>query len=288
MLPVFEKQFFRYALCYLELNRALIQARARISSLARHYNLDSPDIIMDVNSGTGSMLLRAHKDRHALMEKRLRFARIKTLLQASDPIMEELGSALPRLYGADGDRQLTLFKGALRKEKFGAAESIAAQWENSHVRANGLIVAAIMKQNAADLKAHEGLVLHSGELSLISAFLKDDEARMNEFVEKYNVPYMVFQYRNLIHQGYLLGSVGSIEGLIVQHAKLVSLAARTHDDMDYAKALEQEVLLPARLLLQSKFTLLGAIFNDMETILHVLDKLFVQTRDYQANAPVKS
>ena len=142
------------------------------------------------------------------------------------------------------------------------------------------IVVAAIRYNAPQLKVHEGIVLHSGELSLPSSILKGDENKVHDFLEKHNVPYMVFQYRGLLHLGYLLGRVGSLEGLIIQHAKLTSLSARPQADQDYAKTQQQAVLLPVRALIERGFPTLGAIFNDMETTLAVLEKLISQTRDY--------
>jgi hypothetical protein len=287
-VPLFEKQFFRYTLCYLELNRALIQVRGQISSFAGDYNLDDQTLLLKVNHGTGALLARAHKERRDILEKRLRIERARTLLRASDPLMEELGADLPRLLGAEGDRQLTLFKGALRQSDFGRAESIARSWKNDHLQASGAVIASIVCRNAKDLKAQDGLLLHSGELSLISVFLKGDERRIDDFMNKHNIPYMIFLYRNLIHQGYLLGHIGSLEGLIVQHAKLVSLAARPQKDNDHARIQERAVLMPVRDLLQGKFTTLGTIFDGMETTLKVLAGLFMQTREYLANVPGES
>ena len=128
-------------------------------------------------------------------------------------------------------------------------------------------------------------MLHTGELSLITSFLKSDEARVNAFLDKFNVPYMVFQYKNLIHQGYLLGRIGSIEGLIIQHAKLLSLASRPHNDPAYAHIQEQTILVPARDQMQGRFKMLGAIFNEMETTISVLEKIVAISREYQASIP---
>ncbi|PZQ49166.1 MAG: hypothetical protein DI551_00500 [Micavibrio aeruginosavorus] len=282
-LSLFEKQFYRYALCYLELNRALIHTRVQISRLARDYNLNDPSLVLNVNHATGAMLSRAHKDRKAVMEKRQRLHRARALLQATDPLMEELGDLLPQHLDSEGDHQLTLFKGALRKERFERAQEIVAYWKEPYLYATGMTVLAAIKQNVEELRVQDGVILHSGELSLILAFLKGDESRINDFVEKYNVPYMIYQYRSLIHLGYLLGRIGSLEGLIIQHARLASLAVRPQENADYAKTQEQAILVPNRALLHSKFPTITAIFDDMETALRVLDRLFVQTREYEAD-----
>jgi hypothetical protein len=280
ILPLFEKQFFRYALCYMELNRALIRARVKISHFAKDHNIEEYGKGMEVNHGTGVMLSRAHREAAELKAKRQRLDGMKALLQPTDPLMEELGAELPRLFHSEGDRQLTLFKGALRRCEFERADSIVGTWKNDHLRATGRLIVAAIRLHAPQLKVHEGIVLHSGELSLPSSILKGDENKVHDFLEKHNVPYMVFQYRALLHLGYLLGRIGSIEGLIIQHAKLASLSARPQADPDYAKTQQQAVLLPARALIERSFPTLGAIFNDMETTLGVLEKLISQTRDY--------
>lgn len=280
LLPLFEKQFFRYALCYMELNRALIRSRVKIGHFAKDHNIEEYGKGMDVNHGTGVMLGRAHREASELKTKRQRLDGMKSLLRATDPLMEELGAELPRLYHSEGDRQLTLFKGALRRCEFGRAEELVAAWQNDHLKATGRIIVAAIRHNAPLLKVHEGIVLHSGELSLPASILKGDENKIHDFLEKHNVPYMVFQYRGLLHLGYLLGRVGSLEGLIIHHAKLASLSARPQADPDYAKTQQQAILLPARALIERGFPTLGSIFNDMETTLTVLEKLISQTRDY--------
>lgn len=285
LIDPFEKQFFRYALCYLELNRTLIQMRVKISHLAKNVNIDSADIL-EVNHATGPLLSRAHAERMEIMEKRLRLDRVRNILKGLDPLMEQLGDGLPRAYGQnEGDHQITLFKGALRKKNFDAAKSVARGWNKSKLTAAGLRVIELVQTHKEDLKAQDGLMLHTGELSLISSFVKSDETRVNGFLDKFNVPYMVFQYKNLIHQGYLLGRIGSIEGLIIQHAKLLSLASRPHNDPAYAHMQEQTILVPARDQMQGRFKMLGAIFNDMETTVAVLEKIIAVSREYQASLP---
>ena len=285
LLPSFEKHFVRYALCYLELNRALIQVRASIANIARDYDLSDMSKHLKINHATGALLQRAHRERKTIMEKRLRLERAHTLLQHFDPLMELLGEGLPRLMGHDkGDHELTLFKGALRKSHFDGARALISHWPHDWLKETATTVITLAERHAPDLKAQDGLMLHSGELALIGMFLKSDEARINQFMAKYNIPYMVFRYQSLIHQGYLLGRIGSIEGLIIQHAKLLSLAARPQADTDAAKVQEQAVLVPARAL-QGRFKTLTAIFDEMETTLSILEKLITQTREYMAHTP---
>lgn len=287
MLGSFEKQFFRYILCYLELNRALIQVRVKVSHFAQGINIDTTDV-MDINHGTGAVLNRLHTERIAVMEKRLRFERARVLLHDFDPLMESLGDDLPKYLGHnEGDHQLTLFKGAVRKREFARARDIANHWDRPDIATAALRVIDMAQKNQDELTAQDGLMLHTGELSLIFAFLKGDEALINQSLDKFNVPYMVFQYKNLIHLGYLLGRIGSIEALIIQHAKLLSLSARPHDDPAYAQVQEQAVLVPARALLQQRFRTLGPLFNDMETTIAVLEKLFAQTREYTSHTPLQ-
>lgn len=284
ILPGFEKQFFRYALCYMELNRALIRTRGRVSHFIKDHNIEEYGKGLQVNHGTGALLSRAHAAVAELQQKGQRLRRMKSLLEPTDPLMEELGAALPRTMNVEGDRQLTLYKGALRRCEFDRAKALAGAWPDQHLRATGRIVAAAIELNAAALKVQDSIVLHSGELSLPATILASDERKARAFLERHNVPYMVFQYRGLLHLGYMLGKIGSLEGLIIHHAKLAALAARTHEDADYAKVQQQTVLLPARALIERSFPTLGAIFNDMETTLTILEKLISHTRQYMAQA----
>jgi len=280
-IPFFEKQFFRYAMCYMELNRALIHSKTQIAHFARDYEITDLEKIIEVNHGTGLLLAKAQRERREILEKRLRLERVRLILRQFDPLMEHLGAELPAQL-EEGDRAFTQFKGAVRKSNFAKAESLAKGWKKPHLNDVARQVVTLARKHEEELKATDGLMLHTGELTLINMFLHSDEVRINEFMAKYDVPYMVFQLKNLIHQGFLLGGIGSIEGLIIHHAKLLSLAARPHDDADYAKTQEKAVLVPTRVLLQHKFKMLGAIFDDMETTVTILNKQFAQTREFMA------
>lgn len=282
----FEKQFVRYALCYMELNRALIRGRARISFLSKGQLADdalTKDI--DVNTGTGVLLDRAHAEMRDLTDKRQRLERMRDLLKASDPLMENLGAVLPAVMGPEGDRQLTLFKGALRRGEFERAQNLARAWRPESIRAAGLQAAVFFTNRRAELSIQDGLVLHSGEVSLPLTIMDSDERKVRTFLDKHNLPYMLFRYRGLIHLGYLLGQIGSIEHLVIQHAKLSSLASRPQTDADQARRARQTVLVPVKKLLDSQFPTLGAIFNEMEITQAALDRLFSQTRNYMASRP---
>ena len=285
-LPLFEKQFFRYALCYLELNRALIRNRSTLSYFARAYDIDENHAHLEVNSATGEVLERIHHDRHILLEKRLRLERVETLLRHLDEPFSYLDVFLPDVFGADeGRHQMVLFKAALRQKNFSGAGEICRAWKDQRVKMPAETILTLVRQHAEELGAQGGLMLQSSELALIKDFLRQDEARLNGFLDKYNVPYMVFQYRNLIRQGYLLGHIGSLESLIIAHAKLSALAARPHGDEHEARAQEAAILVPMRVLMTQKFPTLGAIFTEIETTCAILEKLFSQTRDYLRHAP---
>jgi hypothetical protein len=284
-IPAFERQFYRYALCYMELNRALIHARVKIAPYAKDYHTAEFLEHLKVNHGTGVLLQQAHRERRETMEKRLRMERVRSILKQFDPLLETLGAELPGMFDADGDRALTQFKAALRKEDFDRALKLSSSWRREKLQKIGKTLITLTRQHCKELRAADGLLLHSGELTLVESFLKGDEARINEFVTKYNVPYMVFQYQNLLRQGYLLGRIGSLEGLIIHHAKLLALSCRPHDDPAQAQAQEQGILIPARFLLKEKFKTLSAIFDEMETTMSILEKLVIQTREYQNSLP---
>lgn len=285
-LPAFERQFFRYALCYLELNRALIQNRAQVSFFAKEFEDGKHPHALEVNSATGPLLDRAHRERKVLMDKRLRLDRIRSILATTDPLWDDLVRGLSLSFdGADCDRQLTLFKGMLRKSQFEAAKRIAKGWGSVSLEVLAHAIIAGIEHHVETLKAQDSLVLQSSELNLMAAFLKNDEDRINQFMEKFNVPYMVYQYKNLLHLAYLLGRIGSLESLIILHARLVALSARTEGNPESARKLELAVLVPTKHLFDQGFRTLGAIFNDMEGICAILEKLFTQTRDYQKKIP---
>lgn len=283
-IPPFEKQFIRYALCYMELNRALIRGRARISFLSKEQNIDEAAIKdLDVNTGTGVLLDRAHTEIRDLTAKRRRLQAMRAILKSTDALMEDLGAALPSVMGPEGDRQLTLFKGALRRLEFERAQNLARSWRPAPVRKTALWVARFFLEHRSDLAIQDGLVLHSGELSLPLTVLASDERKVRAFLDTHNLPYMLFRYRSLLHLGYLLGQIGSIENLIIQHAKLSSVAARPANDPDQARRARQTVLMPVKKLLDTQFRSLGAIFNEMEITQAALDRLFSQTRNYMAS-----
>ncbi len=286
LLTQLEKSFSRYALCYLELNRALIQSRANLSAFVRDYEMDKiPDSLI-VNHGTGALLQRAHRDYTNVLDKKARLEQAAIVLAHLDPLMEFLAQALPDVLGSRrGDQELTQFKGALRSKNYPSALKISRGWRDVKLSEAGSKIAYMVRENENSLQARDAVLLHSGELKLVEMSLASDEAKFREFLNKYNVPYMVFQYRILLHQGVILGRIGSIEGLIIAHAKLLALSARGHNDPDLARAQQQAVLIPARAVVQQNFKTLTPVFDTMETTLAILEKLFIQTREYLRHLP---
>lgn len=285
ILDPYERQFQRYALCYLELNRALIRTRTKIAHYTHGHTPDAQSM-QGVNHGTGPVIMRAHDERGLLSQKRQRLERMRSILSALDPLMESLSALLPEFFGHEiGDRQVTRFKGALRQARLQDAVAMADQWPTEELRHAGRHAVKVVQENLQELRLREGILLHTDELGLVEASLKEEEARADAFLEKFNVPYMVFQYRGLLHLGYVLGRIGSLEGLIIQHAKLLALAARAHNEPARAKLQEEAILGPARLLLRGKFRTLGTIFDAMETTLEILEKLFASTWAYDAARP---
>jgi hypothetical protein len=283
-LPKFEKEFIRYALCYLELNRALIRMRARLTPFMQAYGKNIPEAL-EVNNGTGTLIFRAHAERQELIVKTGRIEKMRDYLRDTDRLMEALGRDLPARLGEEtGGRQLVLFKGALRQRKYAEALQIAAGWKKRELMVAGEKAILLFEEKAPHLKTAEGLlVLHSGELGLPLLSLKSDMKKLELFLRKYSVPYMLFQYKNLLRQGYLLGRIGSIEGLIVQHAKLLSLAARPHPDSERAHMQEQMILMPARRLITGRFKTMTAIFREMENTVCLLEKLFEASKNLEMN-----
>jgi hypothetical protein len=222
----FEKEFFRYTMCYLELNRVLIQKRVVLAHFAKDYNLHDAAQKLEVNNSTGLLLSRAHKERHDILLKRQHIEKMHQILRQFDHPLETLGKGLPDFYGQiEGDRQLTLFKGALRQSDFKRARKICQEWSPYH-RDIAMVILDLAAAHEEDIKIQNKLLLHTGETSLVMAFIQSDEKRLDHFLQKFNVPYMLFQYRHLMRQGYLLGRIGSIESLIIYHAKLIALAVR--------------------------------------------------------------
>lgn len=283
LLPSFEKQFCRYALCYMELNRVLIRGRSQISLLSKACSFDEKSAGLEINHGTGILLDRAHAEMRELVQKRKRLEHMRAFLKTSDVLMENLGAALPRVMGPEGDRQLTLFKGALRRLEFERAQRLVCQWPTGVLRSAGQSALSLFAQRRDDLGILDSLVLHSGEVSLPLTILASDERKLRSFLDKHNLPYMLFHYRNLIHLGYQLGRIGSLEGLIIQHAKLSSLAARPQTAPDQVRRARYAVIMPAKALLENGFPTLGPIFNEMEMTQTVLDRLFSQTREYMTS-----
>lgn len=71
-----------------------------------------------------------------------------------NPLMETLGADLPRLLGqGEGDHQLTLFKGALRKQMFEKARAAVAAWKFDSLKNIGFTIINYVQKNADELRA---------------------------------------------------------------------------------------------------------------------------------------
>ena len=284
LLGRFEKQFVRYALCYLDLNRVMVRARRRIVRLAGDTNIDKLEAPA-IDHATGTLLFRLHRERSEIAAKRTRLNEAQAVLRSMDPLLEDLGASLPKRLGPGrGDRELTSFKAAVRHKDFVGASRLATAWSDRRLEAVGAEIIAIASEHSDLLLAQGLLILHSGETRLISSFLDGDEARINARIERLNIPYMVFQFRALLHHALLLGKIGTLESLIILHAKLLGLVARAPVDTAQAHRDLHAILLPARAI-EERFRTLASIFAATEAAEAILEKLFVETERYQSVRP---
>ena len=264
----FEKKFYRYLLCYLYLNRALVISRAKMKAVAE----DSEELVRaegkQTSDSTGFLLKRALKEKRKILEKRHRLIKAQNILEEIKTHFEFLESNLMHVLGRlKADRHLTVFTASLRQGDFRQAETATGFWrsrQHPRVQESGQKVIKLLQENQQELAVHGGYVLDPSELRLIFSLSMAEEQRVDQFIDKYALPHMAHKLKSLLTLGYRLGKIGSIEGLLGLHAKLISGIARPSEDVSHAKRYEEDVLGKVQFLLQSGFNDLPKIFDEME------------------------
>lgn len=281
----FQKQLQRYVLCYMHLNRALVRSREEIENIAKLYPLEETHARLKITDATGMLVARAFRQKKTMMDKRERLTALSNVLHQLEGAFSTLRADLYMILPAHAvERAYVAFRAALRQEKFADARRIADEWQDKRLILNpsgqkivGMSadkIIALMTAHADGLRVQDGLMMEPSDIALLFSFLKADEARVDKFLRKYMLPYMTYKLKQLLAIAYRLGRIGSLEGLLVLHARLLGGLARPMDDIAYIKRYEEEVAGRAAFLVRSGFPDLAHIFNEAEIVFDQIRVLF--------------
>lgn len=284
LLP-YQKQLQRYVLCYMHINRTLIRSRLEIEKIGKLYPLEESHSRLKVNEATGMLVSRAFRQKKAMMDKRERLTALSHVLHqieaAFTALREDLYMVLP---AHSVERAYVAFRAALRQEQFTEARRIADEWQEKRlilnpsgqkiVAMNADRIIHLLTTHAEGLRVQDGLMMEPSDIRLLFSFLKADEARVDKFLRKYMLPFMTHKLKQLLAVAYRLGRIGSLEGLLVMHARLLGGLARPMDDMAHIKRYEEEVVGRAAFLVRSGFPDLSLIFHEAEVVFDQIRVLF--------------
>lgn len=280
--PAFEKRLRRYVLCYMHLNRALVRARRDMKGIIRDDdNEHSVPAGLEISDSTGLLLARAWHQKKELTAKRERLLRAQSTLGDMDSRFSALQKSLQRAMGRrGGEKAYTAFHGALRKGDEGKVRACLDSWRQiaAAAAASGWDIFHVVQKHASDLAVYDGYILDTSEIKLIFSFLADDEERVDRFLDKYNLAYMAYKFKHLLQLGYRLGQIGSLEGLLVLHARTIGGIAHPLSDIAQARRYESDILSKVIYLVRNGFSDLPHIFDDMEVTAQQLRVLCDQTR----------
>ncbi len=281
----FQKQLQRYVLCYMHLNRALVRSRIEIENISKLYPLEETRTRLRVTDATGMLVARAFRQKKIMMDKRTRLTALAHVLEELEASFSTLRADLYMILpAASVERAYIAFRAALRQGNFDEAGRMAHEWTEQknilnptgqkivHITTEKIL--SLMTRHADGLKVQDGYMLEPSDIALLFSFLKADEARVDTFLRKYMLPFMTHKLKQLLATAYRLGRIGSLEGLLVLHARLLGGLARPMDDMAQIKRYEEEVVARASFLVKNGFPDLSHIFNESEVIFEQIRVLF--------------
>lgn len=284
-LIALQKQMQRYVLCYMHLNRALVRARAEIDVIAKLYPHEQPNRAIQITDVTGMLVARAFRQKKEMMDKRTRLTALSGVLDELQDRFANLRNDLFMLLPAETvERSYVAFRAALRQGQFDEAHAMVYEWS----RQGGMLSASAHKAiipnaqtivdritaHADGLKVQDGYTLEKSDIALLFSFLKADEARVDSFLRKYMLPLLGYKLKQLLGVAYRLGRIGSLEGLLVMHARLLGGLARPMDDIAQIKRYEEEVVTKTAYMIRHGFPDLPHIFNECEVVFEQIRTLF--------------
>lgn len=289
LLRGFEKQLQRYAICYMHLSRALAQSRKEVEQIARLYPREEHKQKLRITDVTGMLVARAFRQKKQMLERRERLIALRNVLENLQNrfalLREDLYGVLP---GPNVERAYIAFRAELRQGNFAGARAMVDQWTSMQhmlggsrykiVRNNAGTIVDLLEKNEG-LRVQNSYALEQSEIGLLFSFLDADENRVDTFLRKYMLPFLVFKLRTLLTMAYRLGRIGSLEGLFVLHARLVGGIANPMGDIAQVKRYEEDVAGRAAFLMKNGFPDLSHIFNESEVTFDHIRALFRETHD---------
>jgi len=280
LMEDFEKLFHKYMLFYMHLNRHILNCRKGLKKISADFEAHKFIKTEDLQDTAGHLINRAYKEKKRLIQKRERLVHVQSVLSEMDGLFDNIRQALISILGhREADQAYTSFRAALRKGDFKRAEAAMERWSSRKrpigasreyrrammtVQHDGTKIICLIKNNLKDLEVKDGYILNLSEINLIFSFMMSDEERVNRFLEKYNYPFMILKFRQLLKLAYKLGQMGSIETMLVLHAKLATGQAHPIETAAQAQKYDQEILQKTGYLTRKTLPEMPGLFDSME------------------------
>lgn len=283
----FERGMFRYTLCYMNLNRHLIQFKSHMEYHRKKHTEEGRDTSIQINDTTALLIKRACREKKALLERRAKVAKSRASLEQLDKAFQALYAGFQSCFGRQrAEHTITLFRGSLRHGRFADARAMMREWQNAKdchaftqaAQAAGLEAASeilkILERDKDLLAVQDGYLLEPADTNMVYSFLLADEARVDSFLQKYSYSSLSYKFRTLLKQAYKLGRMGKFETLLGLHVGLIIGIANPLETSPQLQNFEREILSRVSLLVQERFPDIPNIFDETDVeVAHLKDML---------------
>lgn len=292
--PKFEKGLYRYTLCFLYLNRLLVNSRRDISHTLKLLP-DPPDKMPEINTNIGFLLKRAYREQKKINLEREKLRRMTACLRKLEEQFMILEEYLKAYLGQQtGERTYIGFRACLRHMHFGQAKSRIHSALRQHTLKKGhllskdkseaiiqiaMAISKLLQDNLDDLKRKEDMILDSSELRLLYTLLNTSELRVHKFTDKYTSAYLAYQLQFLLKQAFRLGQIGSFETLFLRYEAFIKGMTDHYDSPESVQAFEQEVVSKIQYTVSSGMTNISDIFEKIEAAETQLYEVIALIRD---------
>jgi hypothetical protein len=269
----FEQGLLRYSIVYLYLNRYILQLRHDLAAIIKEIPKPKKENNITINSNVGFLLRRACRDKASYVREDKRAKDAIRLLQDLEKQFTRLDNAL------GNPRPARVLRGHIRKGDWDKAAALVKGWDD-RAREIASYILKIYEEHKDTLYFQKQYVLAQSDIEMLHAFTNVTESRIDDFIQKYTLPYLEYKFALLLKQAYRLGQVGNFETLFSLYDRLLSgMTEGLHTDM-CLKAFEGEVLRPIQQKNQSAFSTLPDILDEAEETVFELRALIKTLHEF--------
>ena len=282
-----EKALYRYALCFLYLNRSLIHQRKNIDNVLKFLPQELKKSPLQLSDNIGFLLRRAYREKNEILTERQKLKNMKPCLDMIDIQFSELEKNLCQVMGEDdGAKALTGFRKALRHACYEEAReninlSLSNKTKKDHILERSEKIISLFKDNEDILRRKNEFVLSASEIGFSLSFLRTNEKRVDSFIEKYTALYLAYKYKTLLSQAYRLGQIGSFEKLFTLYEDLLTGLITPFEKSEAVQTYEGQTIRQIECILSAGTSNIPDIYDQMELAASEIRTLCVLIRECQ-------